>query len=246
MSSIDPPLLERVRKLLAKAEKTDNPHEAEAFSAKAAELIALHRIEPAHLAAAADERLELRRIPLGRGAYVRARLALLGRIAEAQDAEVVFQTGPEGMTAILAGFSGDLDVVELLFHSLHTQAASQMAAIRRRTPAATQRWRRAFLFGFATRVGELLLAARRDAAAAAAAGSGRVATEPSNLPDVPGRADQVREFVAGSFDRVVAASKSAPAAAAGWQHGHRAAGRADLGRTRLGSRPAIGRGGPES
>jgi Protein of unknown function (DUF2786) len=245
MSSIDQPLLDRVRKLLAKAEKTDNPHEAEAFSAKAAELIALHRIEPAHLAAAADERLELRRIPLGRGAYVRARLALLGRIAEAHDAEVVFQTGPEGLTAILAGFSGDLDVVELLFHSLHTQAASQMAAIRRPTPAATQRWRRAFLFGFATRVGELLTTARHDAAAAAA-GTGRPNGDRANLPDVPGRADQVRDFVAGSFDRVVAASKSAPAAAAGWQQGHRAAGQADLGRSRLGSRPAIGRGGPGS
>jgi hypothetical protein len=240
MSSIPQPLLDRVRKLLAKAEKTDNPHEAEAFSAKAAELIALHRIEPAHLAAAADERLELRRIPLGRGAYVRARLALLGRIAEAHDAEVVFQTGPEGLTAILAGFSGDVDVVELLFHSLHTQAASQMAAIRRPTPAATQRWRRAFLFGFATRVGELLTTAGHDAAATAGGPNG----DRTNLPDLPGRADQVREFVAGSFDRVVAASKSAPAAAAGWQHGHRAAGRADLGRARLGSRPAIGRGGP--
>jgi hypothetical protein len=118
-----------------------------------------------------------------------------------------------------------------------------MAAIRRPTPAATQRWRRAFLFGFATRVGELLTTARHDAAAATA---GHPNGDRTNLPDLAGRADQVREFVAGSFDRVVAASKSAPAAAAGWQHGHRAAGQADLGRARLGSRPAIGRGGPGS
>ena len=66
MTEPDPTLLDRVRKLLAKAEGTDNPHEAEAFSAKAAELIALYRIDPARLVARADDRLELRRVPLGR------------------------------------------------------------------------------------------------------------------------------------------------------------------------------------
>ena len=32
--------------LLAKAERTDNAHEAEVFSRKAAELVARHRIDP--------------------------------------------------------------------------------------------------------------------------------------------------------------------------------------------------------
>lgn len=238
MTEPDRSLLDRVRKLLAKAEGTDNPHEAEAFSAKAAELIALHRIDPARLVGDVDDRLELRRVPLGRGAYVRARLALLMQIAQAHDAEVVFQTGPDGMTAIVAGFASDLDVIRVLYESLHTQAASQMAAIRRPTGAATQRWRRAFLFGFATRVGELLTAARREATATTRATAGT-----SALPDLPARADQARRFLEASFDRVVAASRSAPASAAGWQQGHRAAGRADLGRSRLDTRPALGRGG---
>ena len=38
-------LLGRVRKLLDKAEGTTNAHEADAFSRKAAELIAEHRID---------------------------------------------------------------------------------------------------------------------------------------------------------------------------------------------------------
>ena len=42
-------LLDKIRKLLAKAEGTDNTNEAEAFSAKAAQLIAEHRIDPDHL-----------------------------------------------------------------------------------------------------------------------------------------------------------------------------------------------------
>jgi hypothetical protein len=235
MTILDDALLDRVRKLLAKAEKTDNPHEAEAFSAKAAQLIAVHRIAPERLTAAAGEGLELRRLTLGRGAYVRARLALLGAVAGAHDAEVVFQTGPDGMTAIVAGFRRDLDLVHVLFTSLHAQAAAQMAALRRSTPAATQRWRRSFLFGFAARIAELLAAARHEAEAAAAA-SGTL------LPDVTSRADQVHRFLASSFDRVVAAPRSAPAAAAGWQHGHRAAASVDLGRARLAGRPQIGPG----
>ena len=51
--TVDEPLLVKVRKLLAKAEATDNTNEAEAFSAKAAALIAAHRIDPARLVHAA-------------------------------------------------------------------------------------------------------------------------------------------------------------------------------------------------
>ncbi len=157
----------KVRKLLAKAEATDNPNEAAAFSAKAAQLIAAHRIDPSRLAAehADGDRLGLRRVPIGRGAYVRARLALLGAVAAANDCELVWQSGPDGATALLAGFESDLDATLVLHESLHLQAAGQMAALRRSTPAATQRWRRAFLFGFAARVGELLADARQRAEA---------------------------------------------------------------------------------
>ena len=105
-----PDLLRKVRKLLAKAEATDNPREAEAFSAKAAALIAAHRIDVARLADDRDpDELRVRRVPVGRGAYVRARLALLQAIAGAHDAELVWQAGPDGATALLAGFASDLD-----------------------------------------------------------------------------------------------------------------------------------------
>ena len=144
-------MLDKIRKLLAKAERTDNVNEAEAFSAKAAELIAEHRLDPSHVRAALEGgTLGLRRVVLGRGAYVRARLALLDAVARNNDCEVVFETGPQGTTAIVAGYEADLDVTEVLYTSLHVQASSQMAGVGARTPAATQRWRRSFLFGFAT------------------------------------------------------------------------------------------------
>ena len=50
----DAALLDKVRKLLAMAEGSANPNEADAFSRKAAELIAAHRIDPERLRAEAD------------------------------------------------------------------------------------------------------------------------------------------------------------------------------------------------
>jgi Protein of unknown function (DUF2786) len=233
----DGDILRKVRKLLAKAEATDNPREAEAFSAKAAALVAAHRIDPARLAADhGQDELTVRRVPVGRGAYVRARLALLQAIADNHDAELVWKSGPDGATALLAGFASDLEAVLLLYESLHLQAASQMAAVRRATPAATQRWRRAFLFGFASRIGQMLQAVRRRAETGARAGG------ESRLPDLPERATRVRTYAATAFGRVVSAGAPSPALAAGWDHGHRAAAGADIGRARLPQRRAIGPG----
>lgn len=237
-------LLARIRKLLAKAERTDNANEAEAFSAKAAQLIAEHRIDPAHVRAAlAHGTLGLRRITIGRGAYVRARLALLDAVARNQDCEVVFETGNAGTTAVLAGFESDLDVTEVLYTSLHAQAASQMASVRMRTPAATQRWRRSFLFGFANRVAEQLVAASDRAAEST---TPTVAQTPSGadvmVPDVLARRARVSAFAADSFGRVVTARSAAPALRSGWRDGHRAAATVDLGRSRVGGRLSLGRG----
>lgn len=233
---------EKVRKLLAKAEATSNANEAEAFSAKAAELMTAHRLDAAALRESLRRgALGVERVPLGRGAYVRARLALLGAVAGHHDVTVVFETGQVGTTALLAGFDDDLRTTRMFYESLHTQAAGQMSAIRKATPAATQRFRRAFLFGYAARVGELLAA---SAAVAAAPTSGAApSTAGGLLPEVLERRQRVEAYAATAFGRVVAAKPAAPASASGFHHGHAAAGRADLGRRRLHGRPQLGRGG---
>ncbi len=230
-------VLTKVRKLLAKAEATDNVNEAEAFASKAAAMIAAHRIDSARLDApgrGVDE-IAVRDVLIGRGAYVRGRLALLGIVAEANDCQLVWRTGPDGTTGLVVGFVADLDAVVVLYESLHLQAASQMAAERHRTPAATQRWRRAFLFGFADRVRELLAVARRRAEDDAVA-TGSV------LPDLVAKEARVDAHLRAALGRVAAARPPSPLAAGGWRDGHRAAGRADIGRRRIIGRPAIDRG----
>lgn len=235
------PVIERVRKLLAKAERSEHPHEAEAFATKAAQLIAAHRLTPESLAAdRRSGRVRLHEIVLGRGAYVRARLRLLTEIATVHDADVVFRSGPAGMTAFVAGFGDDLEAIVVLYDSLHRQAASQMALQRRRTPAATQRFRRAFLFGFGERVGELLRATRADAERAG--GPSHLGGPAGMTVALRARRQQVAELTARSFPRVVAASRPAPAGAQAWNRGRVAADRADLGRRRLDERRALGQG----
>jgi hypothetical protein len=235
--TVDEPVLDKVRKLLAKAEATSNEHEAEAFAAKAASLIATHRIDAARLAARGrGDSLAIRSVPVGRGAYVRARLALLDAVASNHDCELVFVSTPAGAVAKLAGFTTDLDATAVLYESLHLQAASRMSAVRRRTPAATQRWRRAFLFGYAARVRELLAVTRRQVEADRAAVIGSI------LPDRLDRAGQVQAFAATAFGRVVAASAPAAAVASGWERGHREASSVDIGRARLADRPQLGPG----
>ncbi len=236
-SDDDEALLQRVRKLFEKAKATTNPHEAEAFSHKAAELVARHRIDPERLAAsAAGNPIVMRELPLGRGAYVRARLALLTTIGDHHDVRVVFKTQQTGMVAYLAGFRSDVDVVELLYHSLHQQAAAQMAVISRGTPAATQRFRRSFLMGFAHRAGDLLDETQRDA-------DRRMdqTMVDSTAVALRERAELVNDFLEQSFGRIRSARPASSAQVSGWQAGVAAAERADVGRERIAARPALGR-----
>ncbi len=232
-------LVARVRKLMDKAAATSNVHEADAFSRKAAELVARHRIDPDALVEASGADLAVRELFLGRGAYVRGRLALLMAVAEAHDSRVVFSATPTGTIAYVAGRVGDLDVIEVMYTSLHAQAASQMSAVRRSTSAATQRYRRSFLFGYADRVAESFDEVRHAAEAAAppVAGDG----SQRSLARLA-RASEVDAFVAQKFGRVRTARSAAGAEVTGWSAGSEAAAQVDLGRQRLRGRRSLGPG----
>jgi hypothetical protein len=231
-------LLDRVRKLMDKAQSTSNSHEAEAFARKAAELIARHRLDPDRIATGVNDELGIREIPIGRGAYVRARLALLAAVVTAHDAQVVFASTPDGTIAYVAGFEADLDVIGVMYHSLHGQACTQMASQRRGTAAATQRYRRSFLFGYADRLAELLAESRRAAEGAATTSSRGSALAPALLA----RQRRVEAFTAERFGRVRSARAPGAAQEGGWVAGAAAAERADVGRARLAGRRALGRG----
>ncbi|OJF15503.1 DUF2786 domain-containing protein [Couchioplanes caeruleus] len=163
------PLLSRVRKLLAKAEDPAcTPPEAEAFMAKAAELIAKYGIDRA-LLAGADPALD----PVGdrvvavEPPYSRDKAALLGAVALALRCKAVHLERRGTARVHLFGHGADLERVELLFTSLLVQAAHGLAAAEvpgHDHPAA---FRRSWLAGFTEAIRARLTAAEQAAVASA-------------------------------------------------------------------------------
>jgi hypothetical protein len=225
----------KVRKLLAMAEGSANVNEADAFSRKAAELIAANRLDPERLQAETVDDLEVMEHVLGRGAYVRGRLALLQAVAESHGCRVVFEIRDRGTVAFVAGFRADLDNTHMLFQSLHAQAANRMGSVRRSTAAATQQWRRSFLFGYADQIRAMLKQSHVEA-------HRHVHPSTAALPALRSRDRKVEDFARKKFGRVVSARRPKPTVETGWRAGRAAAHRADVGRSRVAPIRAIGRG----
>ncbi|MDE0802621.1 MAG: DUF2786 domain-containing protein [Acidimicrobiales bacterium] len=231
-------VLRKVRSLLAKAESTTFPDEAEALTAKAQELMDRHAIDRAMVAEAGgctsgpEGRSVTIDAPYGREKYL-----LLAATARANRSRAVYRQH-EGVATVI-GFPEDQETIELLYTSLLLQATSTMLANGDRASTRTRRYRQSFLVAFASRIGERL--AEADAAVVADADR---AHGGGVLPVLASRADQVEERLAHDFPhlqnrRVVVRD------AVGWGHGRAAAERARLGRDaslRRDPRPGLGGG----
>jgi hypothetical protein len=160
--------------LLAKAESTEFPAEAEALTARAQELMARHSIDYALLAAQSGSKQEPvgRRLPVD-NPYADPKAVLLSVVAGANRCRAVFDPRL-GLSTVL-GFAGDLDTVELMFTSLLVQATAAMVAEGSHRDAGgrsrTRSFRASFLAAYAQRIGERLAeatdAAVQDVAAQA-------------------------------------------------------------------------------
>ncbi|WP_030438524.1 DUF2786 domain-containing protein [Actinoplanes subtropicus] len=208
-------VLERVRALLAKAESTDFPAEAEAFSAKAQELIARHSIEEV-LTAAPDETPLARRVGVDHP-YESEKASLLDAVARANHCHTVWS--PELAFSTVFGFDADIDGVELLYTSLLVQANRAMARDEPvKGKARIKAFRRSFLVAYAVRIGERLERATRQ----------EIAQHGDLLPVLRGRDLRVREAVTRSFPRTVRARGSRVDSLEGWESGRAAADEAEL------------------
>jgi hypothetical protein len=156
-SGCDPKVLARVRALLATAESTSFPEEAEAFTAKAQELITRHAVDRTLLADADPEPSVVGRRVLIDDPYAGAKSMLLGEIAGANRSRSVWSVDL-GFSTIF-GAPADLEVVEILFASLLTQASAAMTARSRAGGQRVRSFRQSFLAAFAQRIGERLRAA---------------------------------------------------------------------------------------
>ncbi len=153
-------VLERVRALLAKAESTTFPEEAEALAAKAQELMARHSIDQAMLHSGGDgggDAVVGWRIGID-DPYAVAKSSLLDRIATANGCRAVWSKNMAFST--IFGTRDDLEMVEILFTSLLVQATEAMVragpAKDRSGRSRTRSFRQSFLLAYADRIGERL------------------------------------------------------------------------------------------
>jgi hypothetical protein len=213
---VDNRVLDRVRALLAKAESTDFPAEAEAFSAKAQELIARHRIEDALSSERADVTPFARRIGVDHP-YESEKASLLDAVARANSCRTVWS--PELGFSTLFGFDSDIDAVELLYTSLLVQANRAMARDEpAKGKARVKAFRRSFLVAYAVRIGERLEQTTRH----------EIEQHTDLLPVLRNRDVQVREAMDKAFPRTVRSRGSRVDSLEGWESGRAAADEAKL------------------
>jgi hypothetical protein len=149
---IDPGVLNKVRALLAKAESTDYPAEADALTEKAHDLMQRHSIDRALLAGGLPGRVQARRILID-DPYAKARFIMLSGIARASGCKAIWWQ--DYGWAVVCGLPGDLGATELLYSSLLVQALTGLAAAPidpHEQPARKAAFRRAFMMGFGRRI----------------------------------------------------------------------------------------------
>ncbi len=222
---LDEKVLATVRGLLAKAESTTFDQEADALTAKAQQLMARHAIDLAMIDAGAPSvsGVVARRVHV-EDPYFEAKAVLLTVVAEANRCSAVMATHLGIVTVF--GFPADLDITELLFTSLLTQATSSMVAagrsVDRTGTSRTKSFRRTFIIAFALRVGE-----RLREAAEVAADDARTTFGGSLLPVLASRNEQVMAHQTEVFPNV-RTTRSSISNAAGWHAGRTAADNATL------------------
>lgn len=225
---VDERMLSRIRGLLAKAEATQFPAEAEALTAAAQERMARYSIDAAMLAATArdtKDRPAGRRIGID-NPYESPKAILLNAVAKANRCRSVWTKNLGFCTVI--GFEPDLDAVEALFTSLLVQATAAVthagsgatAGARSRTRA----FRQSFLAAYAHRIGERLaeITQAQTQAAAAEPGSGNL------LPVLASREQAVDDTLSTMFPTLTQKSAGAITDAEGWYSGRGAADLATL------------------
>ena len=172
MTAPDDRILDKVRKLLAKAEHPSTPPgEAEAMSEKAAELMARYAIDRALVEQGADARAAPQQRDMAVLApYAMPKSVLLACVASPYRVRTVVGADTRaGRSCTLVGFASDLAVVELLFTSLLLQATTAMLTASAGHPRV-RAFRHAFLLGYAESIGRRIRAAQQRTEEAARSG----------------------------------------------------------------------------
>jgi len=225
-------LLDRVRKLLAKAEdESCTPHEAEALTAKAAELMAKYGIDRALLAAVRPET----DAPGSRFVEIdnpwgRVKAHLLCGLGSALRCQCIMLTARGGLRIHVFGYESDIERADVLYTSVLIQMWHGLAAARVPDRASPRSWRRSWLLGFAAAVIGRVKAAE-DAARAQSEQSGPPGQESRTALVLADRSLVIRSAVEREYP--VTRKARLTYSGSGYRDGYRQGQRADIGTRRV-------------
>ena len=234
-------LLDRVRKLLAKAEDEGcTPEEAEALTAKAAGLMARYGIDRAILGALhpesdkpADRKFRFE------APWADVKAHLLAALATALRCQCVQTQTEQGLRLHVFGYSSDLERAEILYTSLLVQMARALA--REYAPGSgnsAKAWRRSWMLGYCAAVVARVRAAEEQAVRAADGPDDAEAGGIRNGASVvlADRSLTVRRQVSAAYPRLK--KKRVTYSGSGYGDGYRQGEKADIGGGKLGPRQA--------
>lgn len=221
-------LLSKIRKLMAKAESTEHEAEAEAFLAKAQQLIVANAIEDGELREADRSAIITRKLWVPQP-YSNSKCRIAGALAK----NVGFfchmsgriergEDGDKGRWLTMYGTEDTLSIAETVFTSLLMQCGSRAMRLSGRSPGDTKSMRDRFIAGFAHGVSEQLRSVNNESTSGSAA-----------------------LVLMSEYNRAQAACStrlSSPGRKHGSQEGYNAGLRANVNRSSIGTRRAIGSG----
>lgn len=237
---MDSSKLARIRALLAKAESTTFPEEAETYTNKAMTLMVQYGIDDAMLAASGEKKEEIiTRVVEIRNPYSKNKIQLLYSVAQSQSCMSIAHPDRSGKSysrSTVVGYESDVDRVELLFTSLLLQASGQLTRVRPdwRDDTSTTVYRKAWFFGFVDEISKRLDAIREHATQQSES------ARPGTALVLADRDSIVKARFNEMFPRTRDIGSTRLVNAAAYRQGKNAAQNADLNQTRFnGSKTAL-------
>lgn len=235
-------MMDKIAKLLAMAEGTDNAAEAEAFTAKATQLMFDHSIDEAMLAQAGNKSNEsvIAKDIVIEG-YAKAKSSLLVGVCTPFGVKCIRtpnnKTGWSTMNLTIVGWESDIANVEVLFASLVMQMTNEMERQAKRNKNVHGRaFKQAFIIGFANEVFRRLTIQRADAVKVAEDST------PGTEVAIVERSKAVSTNFARRYPRTGKATGPQVSSRTAMAEGRAAGQRANIGQSEVsGGRRAIGR-----
>lgn len=234
---------EKVMKLLAKAERTDNENERDAYNAAAHRLILENEIDEASLLAAGKERVEkiTYKAYVHKGAHQKAWSYMTFRIADALGLKTVTSTitAERGVaarkTVYVYGFESDLNTFDLLLasltlqetHAVWTDWKNHRQNAWNTDQTAANRFKKAHILAFGIKVAERIVELKREI------NREKVVPGSSTALVLVDKAKQVENFFNAVHPSLRKGRAIRVKSGAGYGAGRNAGARADIGQGRV-------------